>query len=152
MSIPASSNGYFIHWEIPNINMKGKDSDMEIAFPTQEDRGIESQVHGHFGSARFFIIVETDNDVIETVVNKDTDHLHGQCQPLSALGRQVDAVSVGGIGGGALRKLRDAGIKVFRAAEGTIHENVKLIRAGVLPEFLMEHTCAGHSNDGGCTH
>ena len=29
---------------------------MKIAFPSQDDNGLESRVHGHFGSAHRFII------------------------------------------------------------------------------------------------
>ncbi len=124
---------------------------MEIAFPTDEDRGLESPVHGHFGSARFFTIV-TDDGAVETIANSDMNHPHGRCQPLAALGRPVDAVAAGGIGGGALHKLNDAGVKVYRAVEGTVHDNLKLIRSARLPEFTPAQICAGHGKDGECAH
>ena len=119
---------------------------MKIAFPTNDNLGIDSQVYNHFGSANLFIIVETENRGFEPVVNEDRDHLHGQCQPLSALGgNSVDAVVVGGIGGGALRKLQATGIIVYRAVEGSVNENLDLIQTGRLPEFTLDQTCAGHS-------
>jgi len=126
---------------------------MKIAFPVQEDRGVESQVYGHFGSARLFIMIDTTNDALETIVNQDMGHEHGRCKPLDALGGQlVDAVVVGGIGGGALRTLNRAGVKVYRAVEGSVHENLELTRRGVLPEFNMQQTCAGHGAEGECVH
>jgi predicted Fe-Mo cluster-binding NifX family protein len=126
---------------------------MKIAFPTQEDKGPESIVYGHFGSAPCFIILDREKDSFETVGNVDSEHLHGMCQPLNALGgRRVDAVVVGGIGAGALAKLNSAGITVYRAVEGSIAENLKLIDAGFLPVFTLDHTCAGHGAGGGCVH
>ena len=126
---------------------------MKIAFPTQDDQGVESPVYGHFGSARFFIMVETGNTEVETVVNKDMHHQHGQCQPLAALdGKHVDAVVVGGIGGGALMKFLAAGIKVYRAVDGTVQENLRLIESERLPEFTLDQTCAGHGPHGQCVH
>jgi predicted Fe-Mo cluster-binding NifX family protein len=126
---------------------------LKVAFPTQEDRGLESRVHGHFGSASHFIVVEAESGDCETVVNRNQEHLHGQCQPLSALGGQaLDAVVVGGIGGGALVKLNAAGIKVYRAVEGSIRENLALVRSGRLPELTLDQTCAGHDADGNCGH
>ncbi len=126
---------------------------MKIAFPTRDDQGLESPVYGHFGSADFFIIAETGSDTVETVANKDRGHHPGQCQPLSALGRlDVDAVAVGGIGGGALFKLQAAGIKIYRAVEGTVRENLALIEAGRLPEFTADQTCAGHDAKVECVH
>ena len=126
---------------------------MRIAFPSLEDRGLDSPVYSHFGTARFFVVVdESDNDA-KTIANGDRDHLHGQCQPLEALGGvAVDAVVVGGIGGGALRKLQTSGIRVYRAVEGSVSENLELIRAGFLPQFEMNQTCAGHGKGQGCAH
>jgi predicted Fe-Mo cluster-binding NifX family protein len=69
---------------------------MKIAFPVIENKGIDSDVHGHFGSAPFFVFVDLDTDSIETFENPDQDHDHGACNPMSALGgRQVDGVVVG---------------------------------------------------------
>ncbi|MCP4693003.1 MAG: diguanylate cyclase [Desulfobacterales bacterium] len=126
---------------------------MKIAFPTREDKGADSQVYGHFGSAPRFVIIDDNDDSATTVDNTDADHLHGQCQPLKALGGiEVDKVVVGGIGGGALQKLNHAGIRVFRAVEGTVNENLGLVKTDKLPEFTPDHTCAGHDKDGGCAH
>jgi predicted Fe-Mo cluster-binding NifX family protein len=126
---------------------------MKIAFPTQDDRGMESPVYGHFGSAPYFIIVDDETGNIEAVSNRDMDHIHGQCQPMKALGRnKVDAVVVGGIGAGALNGLLSAGIKPFRAIEGTVADNLKLVKAGALPQFTFSQTCAGHGAGGPCAH
>lgn len=126
---------------------------MKIAFPTQADNGLDSVVFGHFGSAAYFVIVETDDGSFEIIQNSEREHLHGQCQPLKALGgSQVDAVVAGGIGGGALRKLLTAGLKAYRAVDGTVKDNLDLIKSTKLPEFTMNHTCAGHGGHGGCAH
>lgn len=126
---------------------------MIIAFPTLEDRGIESQVHGHFGSAPCYILVDMENSTCQSLVNADQDHQHGQCRPTHALGNNVvHAVAVGGIGLGALQKLNAAGIAVYRAVEGTVKENLDLARSGLLPVFTSDQTCAGHSAGGGCAH
>ncbi len=126
---------------------------MRIAFPSQVDLGAESALFGHFGSAGFFIIVESEDGTIETIANEDLHHAHGRCQPLKALGgATVDAVVVGGIGAGALRGLLAGGIKVYRGVEGTVKENLQLIKTGRLPEFTFDQTCAGHGPGGGCSH
>ena len=127
---------------------------MKIAFPTQEKNAEGSLVHNHFGSAPYFIIVDTDTDEFQTIDNQNLNHTHGDCQPLVALGgTQVDAVVVGGIGGGALRKLFNAGIKAFRAVDGTVLDNLALVRDDRLDGFSPEHTCQGHHNGiGECAH
>ena len=126
---------------------------MKIAFPTQEKKGIESLVYGHFGSAHYFVVVDTEENSTEIIENPDRDHLHGHCQPLKALnGRRVDAIIVGGIGGGALRKLLMEGIKVYRAAEGQVRDNLELLNSDKLTVFTPDQTCAGHAIGDSCPH
>lgn len=126
---------------------------MKVCFPTTTLEGLESQVYGHFGSAPGFIIVDADTLQVEEIANGDLHHAHGMCQPLLALGgRQVDGVVVGGIGLGALMKLQAQGVRVFRALQGTVQENLDLMGKGMMPEFTAEHTCAGHGHSGGCGH
>lgn len=124
---------------------------MKVCFAVQGDEGMDSTVYGHFGSAPAFVVVDTERQSIDTVNNKDMIHIHGACNPIMALGGQnVDAVVVGGIGGGALMKLNAAGIKVYGSMAGTIKGNLDLLMTNRLPELSMENTCAGHQ--GGCGH
>lgn len=124
---------------------------MKVCFPTETLQGLNSRVYGHFGSAPGFVIVDTVKVSVEEVSNNDLHHVHGMCQPVKALGGlKVDAVVVAGIGAGALMKLQVKGIKVYRGAQGTVQENIDLIKDGKLPQFSKENTCAGHSG-GGCS-
>lgn len=126
---------------------------MKIAFPVQADQGLNSTIFGHFGSAPLFIILNKEDKTLERVGNDDAHHVHGQCQPIKALGgSQVDMVVVGGIGAGALMKLQSQGIRVFRAIEGSIKDNLELLQSGKLPEFSDNMTCGGHQSEGGCIH
>lgn len=125
---------------------------MKICFPTETLQGMDSRVFGHFGSAPGFVIVDVDTMGVEEIKNGDLHHTHGNCQPLKALGgRAVDAVAVGGIGMGALMKLQAQGVRVYRAVQGTVTDNIELLRKNMLPQFQPEHTCGGHSG-GGCAH
>jgi predicted Fe-Mo cluster-binding NifX family protein len=126
---------------------------MKICFPVAEANGMDSEVYGHFGSAPAFIIVETDENRVTTINNRDQHHSHGACNPLKALNNQkVDAIVVGGIGAGALIKLNQHGMKVFQARAQTVKENIQLLRDQQLPEFTMQHTCAGHGHGISCGH
>ena len=126
---------------------------MKICFPVEKADGMESQVYGHFGSAPVFIVVETDNNVVTTISNKDQHHEHGACNPLKALNNErVDAIVVGGIGMGALSKLNQLGIKVFQSKASTIGENMKMMKSEELPAFTPRQCCSGHSQIGGCSH
>ncbi|MBW4057255.1 MAG: diguanylate cyclase [Proteobacteria bacterium] len=126
---------------------------MKVCFPVLENQGLESQVYGHFGSAPEFIVVDMNTSELVSINNSDQIHEHGACNPVAGLGgHEVDAIVVGGIGGGALHKLNNAGIRAFQAQGGTVAENISLFRANGLPEYLPGHTCGGHSHSNGCSH
>jgi predicted Fe-Mo cluster-binding NifX family protein len=124
---------------------------MKVCFPVFKAEGLESKVYGHFGSAPAFIVVETDNNNIATITNKDQHHVHGACNPLKALNdNKVDAIVVGGIGAGALSRLNQLGIKVFQAQAQTVKENIEMLKAQNLFEMTLQQCCAGHGHSGGC--
>lgn len=126
---------------------------MKICFPTMKLSGLGSEVFSHFGSAPGFVIVDTESGAVEEVSNGDLHHAHGMCQPLNALGgRTVNGIVVGGIGMGALVKLQAQGIKVYRAMEGSVKDNLDMWRQGKLPVFSADWTCAGHHHGRGCAH
>ena len=124
---------------------------MKVAFPTQENKGIESRVYGNIGSAHYFVVLDTEDDSTEIIENPDRDHLHGHCQPMKALnGRRVVEIIVGGIGGGDLRKLLMEGVKAYRAEQGSVQDNLALLTFGKLPVFTPDQTCAGHGIGDSC--
>ena len=126
---------------------------MKVCFPVSKVEGMDSQVYGHFGSAPAFIVVDTANNSLTTIKNGDEHHEHGQCNPVKALNSQhVDAIVVAGIGGGALTKLNQQGIKVFQAQAQTVEENILMLKDRNLPEFSVQHTCAGHGHGISCGH
>jgi predicted Fe-Mo cluster-binding NifX family protein len=73
------------------------------------------------------------------------------CSPLKALdGKMVNVIVVGGIGAGAINKLNGMGIKVYRASEGTVRDNIGIFESNIISEITVEHACGGHA--GGCGH
>jgi predicted Fe-Mo cluster-binding NifX family protein len=130
---------------------------MKVCFPVQQNEGIESAVFNHFGSAPAFVVVDTASGSIASIANRDQHHAHGACNPLKALdNKQIDAVVVGGIGAGALSRLSQAGIKVYRAQSKTVRENLALYNDQALAEYALQSCCGSHDrrhgHAGGCAH
>ena len=124
---------------------------MNICMPVTEDRGLESPLSLHFGSAPVFLLVDTATRACRAVPNQNAHHAHGMCQPLAALaGEAVDGLVVGGIGPGALMKLQAKGIEVFRCEHATVAEALAALEAGRLRQVALEHACGhhGHGPDG----
>ncbi len=126
---------------------------MKVCFPVDDNQGLASQIFNHFGSAPNFLIVDMTTSEIQSISNSDQIHQHGACNPIAGLGgHQVDAIVVGGIGGGALHKLNASGIRAFKANAGSISENIDMLKVGTLQEYMPGHTCGGHGHSHGCSH
>lgn len=126
---------------------------MKVCFPVQRNEGVESRVYNHFGTAPMFVVVDTETKAVSVIANRDQYHAHGACSPVRALGdHKVDAIVVGGIGGGALRGLNQSGIRVYQAQAQNIKENVAMFLNSALPEFTPQRSCGGHTHGGGCSH
>ena len=124
---------------------------MKVGFAVPVDEGMESIVYGHFGSAPAFIIVDTELKQVLGLDNRNMHHEHGACNPIMALnGNRIDAMIVGGIGGGALMKLNAMGVKVYAAGAETVKENIALLAENKLQELTMDDSCRSHQ--GQCGH
>lgn len=122
---------------------------MKICIPVEEDRGMQSQVCGHFGSAPVFLVVDTESGEFRAIANKNMHHGHGMCQPLKTLsGVELDGVVVGGIGMGALSKLKTAKIEVYLSEYPTVEETVNAYKAFTLKKFTPATACGQHVHSG----
>lgn len=125
---------------------------MKICFPVEKDKGIESGVYGHFGSAPGFVVYDTEAEKADFIDNSDINHVHGACNPAAALaGREVDMVVVGGIGQGALLRLMQSGIQVARSGEGSVAENLELFKNGKLEVLSPDMQTCSHGTHN-CSH
>ena len=119
---------------------------MKLCLPVTENNGIESNVSEHFGSAPYFMIVDTDTLLCNAITNTNSEHSHGMCQPLSVLSaHKFDGIVVGGIGAGALNKLRASNIKVFKTEHKNITDTIKAYKENSLKEMTPEASCSHHN-------
>lgn len=126
---------------------------MKVCFPVQSNKGIDSMVYNHFGSAPFFVIVDLNSNEVIEIINNDQHHEHGACNPIKALqGQVVDAIVVAGIGAGALIRLNMSGIKVYKANALTVQNNIEMIKTQSLSELTIQHCCGGHGHGESCNH
>jgi len=125
---------------------------MKVCFPVETNKGSESSVFGHFGSAPGFVLYDTDSSEFDFIDNKDVSHEHGACNPAAAVaGREVDAVVVGGIGQGALMKLNAGGIRVYRSKSGQVGRDISLLREDGLELLGADMKTCSHSGHS-CSH
>jgi len=121
---------------------------MNICIPITRDSGIQSQVSLHFGSAPIYMVVDTESGSCRAITNRDLHHEHGMCQPLGQLADEsLDAMVVGGIGMGALGKLKAANIRVYFSEHATVEETITAFKTGTLREVVPATACAHHGNE-----
>lgn len=119
---------------------------MKICIPVKENNCLESIPYNHFGSAPFFLVVDTETNDVTAINNGDLNHEHGKCQPIKAIGgADIDVVLVLGIGAGAINKLNSMGVKVFKANPTSLKENIDLFNDNKLLEFSPANSCTGHN-------
>lgn len=118
---------------------------MKICIPTETNMGQKADVYGHFGSAPFFTIYNTQNGTCEIVDNSNQHHVHGTCHPLDVLDdKDIDAVVCSGMGKRAIQKLNEAGIRAYRASGANVQDIIEKYRAGELEEMTLENACHQH--------
>jgi predicted Fe-Mo cluster-binding NifX family protein len=137
---------------------------MKICIPSRDDRGLESEVHDHFGSAPWFIVVDTEHGTATSLRNPACHAQRGSCHHVDLLQEQgVAAVISAGMGRRALEGLNQAGIKVFSAMVGRVGDLVKAVEGGKARLLDLDETCGGpgprgwgmgrgHGAGGGCGH
>lgn len=118
---------------------------MRICIPTETKDGKKAQVYGHFGSAPYFTIYDTEKESIEIIDNSNQHHSHGMCHPMGSLtGKDINVVVCGGMGSRAVQKLNEGGVKAYRVVGGTVEDIASQFSKGGLEEITVENACAQH--------
>lgn len=121
---------------------------MKLCIPVVEEKGTESKISEHFGSAPGFLLFDTETETVTYIANWNQHHSHGQCHPLKVLAaHSPDAVVCGGMGKGAVATLHASGIKTYLGKGLTAKDVIAEFNAGRLEELTVHHACGGH---GGC--
>ncbi len=132
---------------VPTLNTPRKDKSMKICIPTEVPMGLDSIAYGHFGSAPYFLIFDTETKEIEVLNNNEAEHEHGQCNPITPLrDKGVKAIVVAGMGARALQNLQSMGIKAYRIQDGTsVRSIVDNLDFNKMEELIVENCCQNHS-------
>jgi predicted Fe-Mo cluster-binding NifX family protein len=119
---------------------------MKMCIPAATHDGLSAEVYGHFGSAPYFAIYDTQNQQIQVVNNQNSHHTHGQCNPLGVLAEYgVDLMVTRGIGARAWQHLQAAGIKAYyTSTEKTVQDVIASFERQTLQEIQGDQLCQGH--------
>lgn len=128
---------------------------MRVCFPVLADDGT---IYGHFASAPFFAILDTETGESDVIPNCDPANPFAGCDPFNALSRQVlDGIVVGGVGDESVRVMHLCGFKLYQANSASIAENMALFTGNHLPEVELlnshlEGRCVSDGEGSTCGH
>lgn len=107
---------------------------MKIAIPTNQKGLLEDEVASHFGRASNFLLFDTGTESFEIFANPE---IKGEVElPPDFLHRQkVEVVIVFSLGPMAYRKFKNYNIKMYKAIEGTVAENLQKFKDNKLREL-----------------
>jgi len=118
---------------------------MKIILPVGDNNGVDSVVFGHFGSAPFFAIFDTDSQMVNITVNDGSVHEHGSCMPVAALqGLDAGAVLCKGMGMRAANNLIAGGIKPYIVDADTVADAINEYKSGNITELDAGNACQSH--------
>lgn len=116
------------------------------------------EIFQHFGHTQQFKIYEVeDGKIVASKIIGSNGAGHGALAELLSQGG-IDVLICGGIGGGAINALGQAGIEVYAGAAGSPDAAVEALLVGALPKVgeatchsshAHSHSCANH---GGTCH
>ena len=128
---------------------------MKIAFPISEDKGLDSPLNAHFGTAKHFLVVDTENRAVTPLDNQKLKEGGSSCKT-GVFGKDsgINAVVTQCIGDGSLRNLNNDEITVYAAQGDTVAENLDRLATEELKLFHIFDLCQGKKNkkEGGCGH
>ena len=110
------------------------------------------QIFQHFGHTEQFKIYDTENGkIVKSEILESNGSGHGALASLLAINK-VEVLICGGIGGGAINALANAGIEVIGGASGDVKAVVEAYLAGTLTvreNFHCNHHHHGEGHDCG---
>lgn len=110
----------------------------------------KGEIFQHFGHTQQFKVYEVeDGKIVASKIIGSNGAGHGALAGLLSQGG-IDVLICGGIGGGAINALGQAGIEVYAGAAGSPDAAVEALLAGALPK-VGEATChSDHAHSRSC--
>lgn len=118
---------------------------MKICMPVLDANGSDSVIFGHFGSAPFFALFDTETQEVSIVNNSLGEHEHGQCMPVDAIRKtNAEAVLCKGMGLRAANLLLSAGITPYIVEAKTVSEAISQFKAKNVTVMDASSACQHH--------
>jgi predicted Fe-Mo cluster-binding NifX family protein len=120
---------------------------MKIAFPIQENEGLEGTLADHFGRAPKFVIYDAEKDETHTIDNTG-DHFGGQIStPVLLSKNHIDILICRGLGRRAIARFADLGINIFITQFQIVKQALDAYKKNELTPATDADGCAGRHGE-----
>lgn len=120
---------------------------MKIAIPAEE-KTVNCPVCQSFGRTPFYVFYNTENGETEYFINEAANNAGGAGirASQSVVDSKAEAIITYRLGQNSANVLNAAGIKMYKAEEGTVNDNIELFKQGKLS--LLSDIHPGFHNHG----
>jgi predicted Fe-Mo cluster-binding NifX family protein len=122
---------------------------MRICVPTTGDsKGLDEEVSEHFGRSPFYMIMDEGSGEVLFIKNI-SDHMGGVGKPPEYIAeKKAEVILCGGLGQGAIGRLRSFGIEPYVGATGTAGNALIMFREGRLRKADEKSACKNGHQEG----
>lgn len=115
---------------------------MKITFPTNDLKGLESQLADHFGRAPTFTIIDSETDELK-VIDNSGEHFGGrQSAPVLVVNNGTNVLVCKALGRKAIAKFVELGIEVYITKELTVKNALEAFNKQELKKATESEACA----------
>lgn len=117
---------------------------MKLAFPTIDNKGLESVLADHFGRAPIYTLVFSDTDDVNSIPNTG-EHFGGGFSAPALLEQQgAEVLICKALGRKAVARFNEAGIEIFITDKSTVKDALEAYKNKELRSASEDEACAGH--------
>jgi len=117
---------------------------MKIIIPTNNKKGLQDMVAGHFGRCQTYTLLDEKGNVLE-IIDNTSEHMGGIGLPPELMKKNgADVLLCKELGPRALNLCHDLGIDVYVCQVGTVKEIFKMWENKKIKKAGLEDICGEH--------
>ncbi|MGC9779698.1 MAG: NifB/NifX family molybdenum-iron cluster-binding protein [Candidatus Heimdallarchaeota archaeon] len=116
---------------------------MKLAFPTNDDKGLESYLSDHFGRAPIYTLIQNKTNEIKIIQNTGEHFGGGYSAPALLEEHGTNVLICRALGRKAVSRFKEAGIEIFITDKLIVKDALEAYNKRELKTASEEEACAG---------
>jgi predicted Fe-Mo cluster-binding NifX family protein len=117
---------------------------MKIAIPTDDKKGLDDTIAGHFGRCNTYTLIDENGRVIE-IIDNTSEHMGGSGLPPELLKKHdVKVLLCRGLGSRAIQLCKEFGVDVYVYEARTVKDMFDLWKQNRIKKADLNDACEEH--------